>query len=400
MATATLRYYSSNADPATLASTATAGATSISIASKPGTWPSNVPYTIAIDRGLPTEELLLVTAESGAGPYTLTVTRGYNSTDANAHNNTATASVEHCVGGIDYQEANTHASTTSVSTAHGAVVQADVTGGYVDKTNAQADIAGAKTFLALVASATPAATAVADTQASPGMKFETAYWNGSASVVESFTVLAQRNTTTAGAYLLRVPTALAVVGHSTADRSALAVYNSNAAQAIAEFNGSLGAQAWFNNAAALTATDYLVGSASIGRGVVKRATGTSAVVLSTTLNTETTVLTAASYTFVSGRRYRVIFVGRAQAGVAGQTLGIIIYSGATKLASFDIYLPAAGGAGATTAVVMNSVNNLSGAIALTVKARQVAGTTTTAGQITLGNDNNYWFEIEDLGTAA
>lgn len=104
------RNYSSSAQGTTLAAAITNTATTLSAQSQPGGWPV-APFTIAIERGGTNEELLLVTAVSGTGPFTFDVVRGFNGTSAVAHS--AGVSLEHTVGGIDYDEANVHVNATT-----------------------------------------------------------------------------------------------------------------------------------------------------------------------------------------------------------------------------------------------------------------------------------------------
>lgn len=111
-----LRYYA-NAPATTLAASLTAGATSASVNSVTGL-PSQFPYTLILDRGTATEEVVEVTAASGT---TLTLTRGVDSTTAFAHSLGAT--VEHGISARDIREANTHVNATgSVHGLTGSVV--------------------------------------------------------------------------------------------------------------------------------------------------------------------------------------------------------------------------------------------------------------------------------------
>lgn len=76
-------------------------ATTLPVVSTAG-FPS-VPFTIAIDRGTADEEACLVTAVTST---TMTVTRGYDSTNHPAH--LAGASIEHTLIALDLDEANAH----------------------------------------------------------------------------------------------------------------------------------------------------------------------------------------------------------------------------------------------------------------------------------------------------
>lgn len=106
------RYYSSIFPPTTLASAILSNsATSISINSITGE-PASFPYTLLVDWGLSTQEAMSVTATSGTGPYTCTVVRGIDGTEAQTHVNGAI--VVHGVSAEDYNEPQVHiASGTS-----------------------------------------------------------------------------------------------------------------------------------------------------------------------------------------------------------------------------------------------------------------------------------------------
>jgi hypothetical protein len=67
-----------------------------------------VPFTATINRGTPTEEVVLVTAVNSG---ILTVTRGYNGTAATTH--LAGSTVEHTAVALDFSEANAHVNGTS-----------------------------------------------------------------------------------------------------------------------------------------------------------------------------------------------------------------------------------------------------------------------------------------------
>jgi microcystin-dependent protein len=111
-----LRTYA-NAPATTLASSCSAGATSISLTSVTG-FPITYPYILILDKGTASEEVVLVTAGAGT---TLTVTRGYDGTAAFSHS--VGANVVHGISAIDPREANAHVNaTTGVHGLTGAVV--------------------------------------------------------------------------------------------------------------------------------------------------------------------------------------------------------------------------------------------------------------------------------------
>lgn len=107
------RYYSSTARRTTLASDINSSVTSLTVAAVSG-WPSSFPYTLCIDEGTLSEELVEVTARSGT---TVTVTRGVDGSTAVAH--TAGATVNHAVSARDFNEPNQFLNEGGTITASG-----------------------------------------------------------------------------------------------------------------------------------------------------------------------------------------------------------------------------------------------------------------------------------------
>lgn len=101
-----IRHYA-NVPATTLAASCTALDTTIQVASAAGL-PISYPFTMALDYGASTEEVVLVTAAAGT---VLTVTRGYDSTTAFSH--TLGAVVAHVAAAIDMREANSHVNASS-----------------------------------------------------------------------------------------------------------------------------------------------------------------------------------------------------------------------------------------------------------------------------------------------
>lgn len=102
------RYYSNLATPTSLSSGIDDDDTTISVPSTAG-YPS-VPFTIAIARGTPNEEIVLVQAKS-SNQFSDCI-RGYDSTPANDH--LAGVSIEHVVAAIDYTEWAEHIYNTAL----------------------------------------------------------------------------------------------------------------------------------------------------------------------------------------------------------------------------------------------------------------------------------------------
>lgn len=116
------RSYSNLYAGGTLASGISSATTAITVSTASGL-PVTFPYTLVIDKGLPTQEIVEVTNASGVN---LTVTRGVDSTSAVAHSLGATVTHEHSAR--DFREPSLHIDAT---TAHGA------TGAVVGTTNTQ-----------------------------------------------------------------------------------------------------------------------------------------------------------------------------------------------------------------------------------------------------------------------
>lgn len=80
-------------------------------------FPVSFPYTIVVDEGTPSEELMEVTAASGLN---LTVVRGVDGSTAASH--ASSASVKHSVSARDFREPQEHIAATAAHGATGAVV--------------------------------------------------------------------------------------------------------------------------------------------------------------------------------------------------------------------------------------------------------------------------------------
>ena len=94
------RYFSASAAEAQITSGIDETATSLTINISTG-YPSTMPFIIVVGNGTSSEEVMLVTARSGA---TFTVTRGYDATNPYSH--ATGSSVIHAASAIDFREAN------------------------------------------------------------------------------------------------------------------------------------------------------------------------------------------------------------------------------------------------------------------------------------------------------
>ncbi len=101
-----MRYYSSTAVRTTIANVAglTTGTTTLSIAVQTG-YPTQFPFTIRLDAGTASEELVSVTGGAGTIGTPYTITRGFDGTTASSH--ATGAAVSHAVAAIDVREAQT-----------------------------------------------------------------------------------------------------------------------------------------------------------------------------------------------------------------------------------------------------------------------------------------------------
>lgn len=131
------RYFSSTAQRTTLSAGLTAIDTIITVGAVTG-FPGTKPYTLIIDEGTASEEVVEVTGGSGTS---LVVTRGVDGTAATTHS--AGASVVHGFTARDLDEPNAHIEKTN--TVHG--VAGDVVGTTDTQTLTNKTISGASNTL-------------------------------------------------------------------------------------------------------------------------------------------------------------------------------------------------------------------------------------------------------------
>lgn len=141
-----LRNYSNTATNTTLTADITNSATSMLVASVAG-FPSTFPYTLSVDDGTASIELVDVTARSG---LTLTVTRGVDGTTGVPH--VTGAVVKHVITARDVSEPNAFINGTGVVgttlIADGAVTNAKLANSSITVNGSAVSLGGSVTVAA------------------------------------------------------------------------------------------------------------------------------------------------------------------------------------------------------------------------------------------------------------
>ncbi len=117
---ANARFYSSTAQQTSLSNSITSTATSITVGSTTG-FPTSFPYTLALDYGSSSEELVDVTSASG---LTLNVNRAVDGTAGSVHS--AGAVVKHVASARDFTDLQTHIASSQA--VHGLQAGSSVVG--------------------------------------------------------------------------------------------------------------------------------------------------------------------------------------------------------------------------------------------------------------------------------
>jgi hypothetical protein len=125
------RYYSSVAVPGVLGAGISNSATSMYLQTTPSGYPGQFPFTLCLDGGTSSMELVSVTAGAGTSGTPWTVTRGFDGTTAVAHGGSNTSGiVQHDFSAWDMTTSRSHEASGSGSGVHGLPASAWATAAY------------------------------------------------------------------------------------------------------------------------------------------------------------------------------------------------------------------------------------------------------------------------------
>ncbi len=186
------RFYSSIAVRTTLSSGINSSVTSITVVAVTG-FPGSYPYTLVLDEGLSTQEVVEVTAGTGT---TLTVTRGVDGSTAVAHS--TGAAVNHGVSARDFDEPNSFINGTGYISPTIIDAKGDLIAGSAADTAARVAV-GANGYVLTADStvATGLKWALAAAGATGGGTDQVFYENDVA-ITTSYTISTSKNAVTAG----------------------------------------------------------------------------------------------------------------------------------------------------------------------------------------------------------
>ena len=123
------RYYSNVAVPGTLGASISNSATSLYMSATPSGYPGQFPFTLCLDEGTSSMELVSVTSGAGTAGSPWVVSRGFDGTTAVAHTG-GTATITHDLSAYDVATSRSHEASGSGSGVHGLPAAAWETAAY------------------------------------------------------------------------------------------------------------------------------------------------------------------------------------------------------------------------------------------------------------------------------
>ena len=316
--------YSNTAVETTLTANVSSGATTITVGVTTG-FPLTTPYSLTLDYGQPTAEVVTVTAVAGTS---LTVTRGADSTLAQSHN--AGARVVHTIVARDVREPQQHMDATA--DVHGVGASNNVLGTGTTQTLTNKSISGTNNTLTNLPAAQVTGTFTSVSSSGPisstgaisagaGVSGTTGTFTGAVSVDS----LASTGTVTAGSLSTTGATStgsLATTGNATVGGTTTLTGAVTAAGQVEVDDDLL-----TNNAKYMATPDTAASAKSYGRGFISPETTSTPSVLGITAASTGAAPTVAStsFTFPVAGRYTV-------------KTGVPIWGDAGVEYRFDLYI--------------------------------------------------------------